>query len=1220
MNNIEEIMQAICIGLLAAAFLLNTGRALKAIELCKEGLVLLNNQVPSKTKQTGQNIYRTIYETMFMGYLRISDNTNAITCGRNLLAISRECSDTVRQGNLGMVLAEVYWSKGMYAEAKELYERTSIIMTEIGDGEGEAKCNANLGAVYISLGQYVEAKKFLEKALAIILEISDRQGAATCYKHLGVVFQSLGKHVQAKEYLHKALAMTMEIGDRAGEASCCGNLGTVLHCLGQYLKAKEYCEKALEISMKIGDKEGEARDYGNLGTVFASLGEHGQAKEYLHKALALTMEIGDREGEASFSGNLGNVFQSLGQYVKSKEYHEKALAIRREIGDKAGEASSYECLGSVFESLCQYVRAKEYYEKALAIRMIIGDKEKQARNYGNLGTVFGTLGEYVKAKEYQEKALAMTMEIGDRAGEASCYENLGTVFQSLGQYLNAKEYYVKALEIRIKIGDKGGQTRDYGHLGTVFVSLGEYVEAKEYLEKALAITMDIGYRAGEASCYGNLGTVFQSLGQYVKAKEYYEKALAITMELGDRKGEAGNYNNKGKLFQTLGEYVEAKEYFEKALKIRMEIGDRNGEAEVYAHLGALSLCLRKYRNSKAYYDKALAIFSEIGSKAGEAAVYGHLGCLLQSLGDKVKAKEHYRKSLAIALQIGDKDQEATNYFFLGCVFLTLNEFVMAQEYFEKALLLVKNIGSAQIERQCYLYLSLTKLSQKKLKEAFSWLSQSINKCEELRGVNAESDYIEISLADELSFPYQLLSRLFCATGNPRNALNVVELGRARALADLMATQYSAEEHTSADSQSWTGIENVMKNESNCTCLYISYDTQEVFLWLLEKSGAIHYRNMRVEEKTLHTRLAKVARNLDEFFAIMAESFRSFGISPEEVCEDRALNDTEPKLESRHDESLETFRRGKDKGDLRPSLTLFYEMLINPVSDLLDDPEIIIVPDRGLYRVPFPALLNESGKHLTETLRIRMVPSLTTLKLIQDSPADYHSQTGALVVGDPEVGEVIYRGRLNRKFIALPGAREEAEMIGRMLGVQPLLGKHATKQAVLERISSVSLIHIAAHGNAERGEIALAPAGLTTEISQEHDYLLKMSDISEVKVRAKLVVLSCCHSGRGQIRAEGVVGLARAFLGYGARSVLVALWALEDRATEQLMRRFYERLVRGVSASESLHEAMKWMRENGFSKVHEWAPFMLIGDNVSFTFGKKVSYHKVKTTHSFYQEG
>ena len=228
--------------------------------------------------------------------------------------------------------------------------------------------------------------------------------------------------------------------------------------------------------------------------------------------------------------------------------------------------------------------------------------------------------------------------------------------------------------------------------------------------------------------------------------------------------------------------------------------------------------------------------------------------------------------------------------------------------------------------------------------------------------------------------------------------------------------------------------------------------------------------------------------------------------------------------------------------------------------------------------------------------------MTTLKLIQDSPPDYHSQTGVLIVGDPHVGEVLYKGIL-QQVSRLPIALKEAEMIGKLFGTQPLLGKQATKQAVLQNIHSVSLIHFACHGNAERGEIVLAPPPLTDRTPQEEDYLLTMEDISKVQLRAKLVVLSCCHSAKGQISAEGVVGIARAFLGSGARSVLVALWAIEDEATNHFMSRFYENLVRGESASESLQQAMKWMRENGFSKMSQWAPFMLIGDNVTLDFHK-----------------
>ena len=98
----------------------------------------------------------------------------------------------------------------------------------------------------------------------------------------------------------------------------------------------------------------------------------------------------------------------------------------------------------------------------------------------------------------------------------------------------------------------------------------------------------------------------------------------------------------------------------------------------------------------------------------------------------------------------------------------------------------------------------------------------------------------------------------------------------------------------------------------------------------------------------------------------------------------------------------------------------------------------------------------------------------------------------------------------------------------------------------------------------------------------------MSDVQAVRVRAKLVVLSCCHSGRGEVKAEGVVGMVRAFLCAGARSVLVSLWAIDDDATLLFMRGFYQ--------------AMKSVRESQqFSAVKYWAPFMLIGDDVTVEF-------------------
>ena len=115
----------------------------------------------------------------------------------------------------------------------------------------------------------------------------------------------------------------------------------------------------------------------------------------------------------------------------------------------------------------------------------------------------------------------------------------------------------------------------------------------------------------------------------------------------------------------------------------------------------------------------------------------------------------------------------------------------------------------------------------------------------------------------------------------------------------------------------------------------------------------------------------------------------------------------------------------------------------------------------------------------------------------------------------------------------------------------------------------------------------------------------MSDVQAVCLRARLVVLSCCHSGRGEVKSEGVVGIARSFLCAGARSVLVSLWAIDDEATMVFMESFYQHLADGKSASVALHQAMKSLRESKeFSAVKYWAPFVLIGDDVTFEFGAK----------------
>ena len=922
-----------------------------------------------------------------------------------------------------------------------------------------------------------------------------------------------------------------------------------------------------------------------------------KARELLEKALLISIEIGDKKGQSSCHANLGTVYKSVGEYEKAREHIEKSLAIYKEIGDRNGKAFCYENLANVYQSVGEYGKAIEHIEKSLTIRTEIGDRNGEACCCANLGNMCHSVHEYDKGREYLEKSLTIFTEIGYRKGEAFCYENLGDVYQSVGEYEKAREHIEKSLMIRAEIGDKKGEAYCYAMLGVLCSSVSEYEKEREYIEKSLMIYTELGDRRGEAYCFENLGGVYRSFGEYDMARELIEKSLKIFTEIGDRRKEASCYQSLGVLCGSVGEDDKAIKYLEEALARKKNIGDITDVIEARAFLAVGFHNIGRIPKAMECSKEALFFASKIGDrflKATSLYVRGNIFCSLHNYSE---AKECCEEAITISREIGERFLETACFITLGNVLFQEGEYVKAEEYYRKSLAISEDIRTARLQYVSLEALARLKLQEGKNEEATSYLLASIDKCEKMRDSLRENDQWKISFLEGMISPYRRLCTLLCESKNPKPALHVSERGRARALADLMSAQYSVKNRLSANPQTGTDIESIMESELNCSCLYVSYSPGSIYFWILKGGGVTLFREIKGSEIIAYEGTIK---NLDDFFA--SERFRSFGKLAYEINKDESLNTAQGKSSSWN----EGFRiEDESSNDLGPQmdLSLCYKLIIAPVGDLLESPEIIIVPDRSLYNIPFAALPDESGKPLTENFKIRVAPSITTLRLIHDSPADYHSQTGALIVGNPEVGEVIFNGRLT-SISRLPYAEEEAKMVGRKLGVEPLLGQQATKQAVLQAMESVALIHLAAHGDKERGGIALAPSFSKPNCTpREGLYLLTMCDISKVQLRAKLVVLSCCHSARGQINTEGAVGIARAFLGSGARSVLVSLWALEDSSTAQLMSHFYDHLVRGESASDSLHQAMKWMRFNGYSDVKQWAPFILIGDNVTFNFEK-----------------
>ena len=452
----------------------------------------------------------------------------------------------------------------------------------------------------------------------------------------------------------------------------------------------------------------------------------------------------------------------------------------------------------------------------------------------------------------------------------------------------------------------------------------------------------------------------------------------------------------------------------------------------------------------------------------------------------------------------------------------------------------------------------------------------------MRFLLQEKDEWKISFRDQLK-TYSLLWITQLRRRKTKKALFTAERGRAQALTDLMESQFGAKSTPSAPKETIERLTNISSLLSSPTT-FLAEANETVHFWVMHKGQECQF---------MEKKISGTLKDMTD------KTFEQIRATEPARCEDRSLDDPD-------DETVEDLSdRGKDEKEFISSpagndtLRELYDVMIAPISHLIEDEELIIVPDGSSFLIPYAALLDQNSRYLSETLRIRLAPSLTTLRLLAECPEERHCTSGALLVGDPWIETVRFKGK---KWQQLPGAEEEVKMIGEILKVEPLIGKNASKEQVLSRLSSVSLVHIAAHGSAERGEILLSPNPGSSEPPEEKDFLLTMTDVLNAKLDAKLVVLSCCHSGRGKIKAEGVVGIARGFLGAGARSVIASLWAIDDEATLAFMEHFYKHLVKGQSASKSLHEAMKMMRESDdFSAVEYWAPFMLIGDDVTLNF-------------------
>ena len=537
-----------------------------------------------------------------------------------------------------------------------------------------------------------------------------------------------------------------------------------------------------------------------------------------------------------------------------------------------------------------------------------------------------------------------------------------------------------------------------------------------------------------------------------------------------------------------------------------------------------------------------------------------------------------KEALVIAAEIGDRTGTATTLTLLGETYRQQGNPTLALDSFRQALVIQQTIGDQPGAGVSLHNIGETLLQTQAYPEATTALLQAINIWESLRPGLADAN--KVALFETQARTYEHLQAALVAQNKPEQALEMAERGRARAFVELLAVKLGGEvsdQFQQPTPPTLAQIRDIARTQK-ATLVEYSLLPNQLLIWVVTPDGVVSLRTVDLE-----TLPQQSQRSLPHLVQAVRQAMGVSGRAGVTVAS--ALGSSPP--------------------NAQVPLQQLHQVLISPIADLLPtNPEerVILIPHRDLFLVPFPALLSD-GVPLIGQHTLLSAPSIQLLHYTHQRRQQLPKTTQAtLIVGNPDMPALsLGVDQPAQPLDPLPGAEQEAIAIATLLRTQPLLGAAATEAAVVERMSTASIIHLATHGLLDElnhlglttpGAIALTPTS-STHSSRSTDGLLTTSEILELNLQANLVVLSACNTGIGRITGDGVIGLSRAIMAAGAPSVVVSLWSVPDAPTAELMTAFYQHLQHTPDKAQALRQAMLNTLEQ-YPNPRDWAAFTLMG--------------------------
>ncbi len=918
------------------------------------------------------------------------------------------------------------------------------------------------------------------------------------------------------------------------------------------------------------------------------------ALSHYRQALELSRKMANHYEEAQALTNLGEAYYDLSELKTALDYLNQSLSVWQTLGDVSGQAEVLKYLGYAHTDLSELSEALDYYQQARHLYQTTQNTGGEAETTNAIGLVYALLGEREKAIEHYSEAEKIFRASGDSRGLITALNGRGAIYAAIGSE-RALECHNEALQLSRETGDVQGQIVALRYLASVYRAIGDrsrslaedqaardsYSQAIERHKEALALSRVLKDRRIEAYILQDLGSVSDSVSETTQALGFYKQALTLSRMTNDRRGQAASLDGLGSIAVNLGQRERASLCFNQALSLSRSAGDSGRESLTLFHLAHLERDSKNLPEARRNIELAIRI--------------------IETLRTKVVSQDYRAAYFA----------STRNYYELLLDILTRLNKETSNEASAAETFRVSEQARARS------LLELIKETNLDVRE----------------GVDAGLLEQERKLERALDVRADRRAQLVAARNNDEAAAVAQEIDTLAMEYDEVKAQIKAKSprYASLIQPEPLGVEDVqhqLLDENSLLLEYMLVDDRS-YLWVVTHAEVASFElpgRAQIEQAALRFHKLLTANQP----------------VPGETFEQREA------------------RVAEANAHIAEEAASLSKLVLGPVENKLGRKRLLIVADGALQYIPFQALTvpasekaasvdsiaasqatasNQTLEQIPLIVDHEIVnePSASALALVMSDTAQRRPVPNSIAVfanpvfesDDPRVknigspqpqGSEIAQNTERPKTAVqeafrdvglgegmqippLPASREEAEAI---MSVVPwrsglkAVGFDASRATISGTdLSKYRIVHFATHGfvDYEHPELSGLVLSLVDEQGRPQDGFLRMHDIYNLKLPVDLVVLSACNTALGkEVKGEGLIGLTRGFLYAGARGVAASLWKVDDEATAELMKHFYEGMFkRGLTPAAALREAQiaMWQQKRWHSPYY-WAAFVLQG--------------------------